>query len=100
MEEKIFQAIEGLNKRFDTLDTRCDTLETRFDTLESQVKENTNILKALEHSAEVNKAEHEQMTANISEINGAIKRINKDIAAIELITANNWSDLVHLKAIK
>lgn len=93
MEEKILQAFEGLNKRF-------DSLENRFDSLESQVKENTDILKALEHSAQVNKAEHEQMAANIIEISGEVKRIHKDVSAIELVTANNWSDIVHLKAIK
>lgn len=91
---------DSLETRFDTLETRFDTLETRFDSLESQVKENTNILRALEHSAQVNKAEHEQMTANIAEISGQVKKYDKNITAIELVTANNWSEIVHLKAIK
>jgi len=121
MEEKILQAIKDLNSRFDSLENRFDSLENRFDSLEdkfdslenrfdslgnrfdylkSQVKENTEILKALEHSAQVNKAEHEQMAINIAEISGEVKKINKKLAALELVTANNWSDIVHLKAIK
>ena len=114
MEEKILQAIKDLNNRFDTLENKFDSLEDRFDTLEnkfdslenrfdylkSQVKENAEILKALEHSAQVNKAEHEQMAINVAEISGEVKKINKKLAAIEMVTANNWSDIVHLKAIK
>ena len=40
------------------------------------------------------------MMIDIAETKGEVKAIRKDLSAIELITANNWSDIVKLKAIK
>lgn len=90
MEDKILQAIEGLKKDF----------EQKIDVLSSQVHENTQILKALEHSAQVNKAEHDKMTFDLVEISGEVKAMRKDLATVELVTANNWSDIVKLKSVK
>ena len=120
MEDKILQAIEGLrgdinqkidksieglrgdfnqkiNKSIEGL--RIDSNQ-KFDTLSSQVQENTQILKALEHLAQVNKAEHDMMTLDLAEISGEVKSIQKGLATVELVTANNWSDIVKLKSVK
>ena len=63
-------------------------------------KKNTQILKALEHLAQVNKAEHDMMTLDLAEISGEVKSIQKGLATVELVTANNWSDIVKLKSVK
>ncbi|MDR3587480.1 MAG: hypothetical protein P4L59_19530 [Desulfosporosinus sp.] len=90
MESKILKAIEGLREDFNG----------RFDALTSQVNENTQILKALEHLAQLNKAEHDKMLVDIAETKGEVIAIRKELSAVELITANNWSDIVKLKSIK
>jgi len=104
MEEKILQAIEGLkngfNQKFDNLSGQVNNLSGQFDNLSSQVQENTQILKALEHLAQVNKAEHDKMFFNIAEISGEIQTIRKDLSTVELITANNWGDIAKLKSVK
>ena len=142
MEEKILQALEGLNKRFDTMEERFDKLEGRFDVLEGrfdvleerfdvleerfdkleerfdklegrfdklegrfdsleiQVQENTQILKALEHSAQVNKAEHDKMNIEIAKFVGALKSVKSAVSAVEKITANNWNEIIELKETK
>jgi outer membrane murein-binding lipoprotein Lpp len=104
MEEKILQAIEGLknsfNQKFDNLSSQVDNLSSQVDILSSQVQENTQILKALEHLAQVNKAEHDKMSFDIAEISGEIKTIRKDLSTVELITANNWGDIAKLKSVK
>lgn len=90
MEDKILQAIEGLREDF----------KQKFDGLASQVHENTQILKALEHSAHVNKAEHDKMTFHLAEISTEVKSMRKDLSTVELVTANNWSDIAKLKSAK
>lgn len=90
MEDKILQAIEDLRNDF----------KQKFVTLSSQVQENTQILKALEHLAQVNKAEHDMMTLDLAEISGEVKSIQKGLSTVELVTANNWSDIVKLKSVK
>ncbi|OLN31766.1 hypothetical protein [Desulfosporosinus metallidurans] len=111
MENKILQAIEGLkndfNHKFDVLAEKVDnqgnqisTLAEKVDNQGNQIKENTQILKALEHLAQVDKAEHDKMSFNIAEISGEIKAIRKDLSNVEIITASNWGDLARLKAVK
>ena len=93
LEEKIFgvlnQLLDGQKK-----------LEDGQKKLENQVTENTQILKALEHAAQVNKAEIDKMSFDIAEIKGEVSAIRKDLSAVEIITAKNWSDINYLKAIK
>ena len=51
--------------------------------LKIQVSENTQILKSLEHSSEVNKAEHDKMSTDIAKIQGDTSKIRKDLSFVE-----------------
>jgi len=93
LEDRILQAIEGLSNQISALSEKVDNQG-------KQIKENTQILKALEHLAQVNKAEHDKMSFDIAEINGEIKAIRKDLLNVELITASNWGDIARLKSVK
>lgn len=97
LDRKIVKSIEGINGK---IDKSTEGLKQKFETLSSQVHENTQILKALEHLAQVNKAEHDKMTVDIAEISGEVKSIRKSLSTVELVTADNWSDIVKLKALK
>ncbi|HZK84973.1 MAG TPA: hypothetical protein VFC58_09905 [Desulfosporosinus sp.] len=115
MEAKILQAIEGLkndvNNKFDFLTNKVDglsgevkgltnkvdALSSKVDNQGNQIKENTQILKALEHLAQVNKAEHDKMSYNIAEISGEVKAMRKDLSNVEIITASNWGYIAKLK---
>jgi len=74
-QELVLVQFEKLNSRFDSLESRFDGLESRFDSLEIQVKENTQILKALEHVAEVNKSEHDRIFGDIRDIKGNVEMV-------------------------
>ena len=90
MEDKILKAIEDLRK----------DMNQKFDNQDKQLKEHTQILKALEHLAEVNKAEHDKMFFNMAEMSGEIKNMRKDLSTVEIMTANNWGDIAKLKSVK
>jgi hypothetical protein len=101
MKDKILQAIDGLNQKIDkSIGGLRDDFNQKFDSLGNQVHENTQILKALEHLAQVNKAEHDRMNFDLAEISSEVKSMRKDISTVELVTANNWSDIVKLKSVK
>lgn len=68
--------------------------------LKIQVSENTQILKSLEHSSEVNKAEHDKMSTDIAKIQGDTSKIRKDLSFVEQATAKNWEDIAELKIVK
>ena len=68
--------------------------------LKVQVTENTQILKALEHSSEVNKAEHDKIINDVAKVQGDVTGIKKDLSRVEVATANNWVDIATLKAVK
>lgn len=63
-------------------------------------EETYQIVKALEHSSEINKAEHDKMAIDISYIKGDIEALRKDISTVEIVTANNYADIAKLKAVK
>lgn len=65
MDKEILEILQRMEGRF-------DKLEGRIDCLESKVDENTQILRALEHSAQVNKAEHDKMADDIAHIMGDV----------------------------
>ena len=91
---------DNLENRFDNLENRFDNLENRFDNLESQTKENTEMLKSLLHSAEVNRAEHDKMMIGIAHLEGEVTSIKRDLSTVEVVTANNYAELAKLKTAK
>jgi len=93
LDHKIDKAIEGLNGKIDSLSDKVDNQGI-------QLKENTQILKALEHLAQVNKAEHDKMTFDLADIKGEVNSMRKDLSNVELITASNWGDIAKLKSVK
>ncbi|MBZ4494441.1 hypothetical protein M1I50_09610 [Clostridioides difficile] len=101
------QDIKGMKQ--DIADLKTGQIETnnRLDIVESQAKENTQILKALEHKADVSKAEHDKMSFDISRVQGDmtetkenIQEISNKLNTLETVTIDNWKDITKLKAIK
>lgn len=68
--------------------------------LEINTAENTQILKALEHATNVNKAERDKTSYDIAEIKGEIKGIRNDLITVEMVTSKNWNEIARLKSIK
>lgn len=78
-EEKILALLEGVINKIDKLESRFDNVEYRFDNLESQVKENTQVLKALEHKVDVIKAEQDNFTYQLAKISGDVHSIKSAV---------------------
>ena len=119
MENKILKAIKALDNKFEKelkflrTETKEELKLLRTETkeelklLRNQTKENTQILQALQHSAEVNKAEHDQMMIKLSKVEGSVEHVKidvtglrKDLSTMEIVTANNYADIAKLKAVK
>ena len=74
--EKLERMTNETNQRFDRLEQKVDALKSQFE-------------------------EHESKDANRHiEIMNEMASLRKDVSAVETITAKNWSDIVHLKAVK
>ncbi|ADL43384.1 Nucleopolyhedrovirus P10 family protein [Caldicellulosiruptor obsidiansis OB47] len=123
--ESLERRVESLERRVESLEKRMDALEARVERLELQVAENTQILKALEHLAQVNKAEHDNFTHQLARIEGLlsseisknkeehqllfvkteensekITRLEKDMVVIESVCGKNMQDIAFLKGVK
>lgn len=96
MEELLKQLIvevKGINTRLDRMEGRLDKVESRLDRMETEMKilkedqklmksqldENNSILKALEHKAEINKAEHDNFTIQLARIEGSVNEIKNEV---------------------
>ncbi|WP_271629217.1 coiled-coil domain-containing protein [Caldicellulosiruptor sp. DIB 104C] len=123
--ESLEKRVESLEKRVENLEKRVDSLEKRVEKLELQVAENTQILKALEHLAQVNKAEHDNFTHQLARMEGLLNsvisnnskehqalfkqteentqkivKLEKDMTIIESVCGKNMQDIAFLKGVK
>ena len=87
--EKILAKVEKIDSRFDKVDQRLEQMDSKFDKVDqrleqvnkdishikSQQKENTAILRALEHANEVNKAELDKLNINVAKLSGKTERV-------------------------
>lgn len=78
-----------------------------LENMQSQISENTQILKALEHKIDTIKAEQENMKHELAHISGDTKSIKSDIEImsndlnfIEVATGKNITDMANLKSVK
>lgn len=93
MENKILEILKSIQGQM-------STMQSDIKSIQSQIDEHTQILRALEHSSQVNKAEQDKISNNIAHIKGDIESIKKDITNVEVITASNWQDIAKLKSVK
>ncbi|APM40585.1 hypothetical protein [Clostridium kluyveri] len=91
----------------ETLSAIKQLLQEELSPIKSQLDENTQILKALEHKVDIVKAEQENMKHNLANISGDIQSIkkdvnilSKDVAFIETATGKNIMDIAYLKSAK
>ncbi len=68
--------------------------------IKSKQEETYQIVKALEHSAQANKADQDKMANDIVHIKGNVEALRKDLSTVEIVTANNYADIAKLKAVK
>ncbi|MEA4835973.1 MAG: hypothetical protein VB133_12640 [Anaeromusa sp.] len=98
-----FDALEGrfdnLEGRFDALEGRFDTLEGRFDNLEGQVRENTDLLKAIQHNTEVLNAKVEALTLTTAS-KDAVARLDAKFEVLNARLFQQEVEIHQLKAIK
>ncbi|MBU3114728.1 hypothetical protein [Clostridium lacusfryxellense] len=87
MNQEILKALSSL------LDEKLKPISIKLD-------ETYQIVRALEHSAEVNKAEHDKMANDIAHIKGGVESLRKDISTVEVVTASNYAYIAELKAVK
>ncbi|WP_461205616.1 hypothetical protein [Clostridium sp. DL1XJH146] len=100
VEKEILEILK--NMQSDMKNMQSDMKNMQSDIKEVKIKQNETyqIVKALEHSAEVNKAEHDKMANDIVHIKGEIEALRKDLSTVEIVTANNYADIAKLKAAK
>lgn len=64
------------------VNSRFDKLETEVDSIKSQQWENSQILRALEHKADVHKAEMDNLHHQLAKIEGTVNEIREDQKSI------------------
>jgi len=110
--QKIFNKLDHLDNRLGQVENRLGDVEDNLgnikeslDQVKSQQEENTQILSALEHKADVHKADMDNLGNEFSHLSGNQKKILKnleelrdDVEMISLNTAKNSLDIAKMKA--
>lgn len=100
MEKEILQILKELKSDMTSVKSDMTSMKSDITSMKSALNEHSEILRALEHKTDVISAEQENLKHTVAEVMGEVKSIRKDLSNLELITANNWSDIVKLKAVK
>jgi hypothetical protein len=74
-----------------------ELLDTKLEPIKSQLQENIEILKALEHNSEVSKAERDRLNNDIAHISGHLKSIDENIDAVKEVLGRHEVDITVLK---
>lgn len=74
-----------------------ELLQAELQPIKAQLKENTDILKALEHNSEVNTAERDKISNDIAHISGHLKSIDENIDAVKEVLGRHEVDITVLK---
>lgn len=72
-------------------------LKEELEPIKTKLDETYQIVKALEHSAEVNKAEHDKMGNDIAHMEGHLNNIDETIGAVKDIIGRHEVDISVLK---
>ena len=75
--DEILEILKGMQNSILGLKDDVNSLKDDVKSIKTQQQEDHLILKALEHSAEVNKAEHDKMSNDLAHIHGDINHINE-----------------------
>ena len=76
------------------------SIQSDIKSIKTTQEEHTLLLRDLEHKTDVILAEQENSKHETAEIKDELKDMRKDMNSVEIITANNWSYIAKLKAIK
>lgn len=98
--DHIDSRLDKVESRLDKIDSKLVKVDSRLNKLEAQVTENTQILRTVVHSLEINKAEHDNFNHDLSNVMGSVEEIKRDMYKVEEATASNWADIARLKQIK
>ncbi len=105
--DRIDKRFERVDKRFTGIDSRLDNMTLELKQIKVQQQENTNVLRALEHKADVHKAEIDKLANEVAQVSGNQKNIldnleelKTDVNLITVTTSKNTMDIARMKAIR
>jgi chromosome segregation ATPase len=90
----IKEELKPINERLDSMQNQIDSMQDQINSMQdqiysvqnevslikAQVEENTQILRVLEHKAEINKAEHDNFALQLANIEGNVNKIKNAVA--------------------
>lgn len=78
-----------------------------LEVMQTQLDENTQILKALEHNSTEHKALLDQLNVRVASVEGKLETLTskvdtiaKDLNFVEVATGKNITDIAYLKSVK
>lgn len=88
---------EDLKAIRELLKEELEPIKNNVKTIKVQQEEDHKILKALEHSSEVSKAERDRLNNDIAHISGHLKSIDENIDAVKEVLGRHEVDITVLK---
>ena len=92
--------VSGLKEDMSGVKKDVSGLKEDMDYMKITLKEQGQILNALEHKLDVVKAEQENMKHDVNKLVGKAEGMENILSIVEAATAHNWNEIVKLKSVK
>jgi len=92
--------LSGVKSDLSNVKSDLSNVKSDLKSIKSQQEESISILRALEHKADINKAEHDKLFNDIANLTGSVENMRKDLSAVEVVTARNMENIAQLKLVK
>lgn len=100
MDKEILDILKSMQNDMKSMQSDMKSMQGDIKSIKTTQEEHTRLLRALEHKTDIISVEQENLKHEVAEIQGEVKGLRKDMSGVEIITANNWSDIAKLKAVK
>ncbi|OAA94156.1 hypothetical protein [Clostridium coskatii] len=77
MDKETNQIFQLVLQKLDNIDLRFDNIEKRLDNMEKRQDEIYNVVKAIEHSNNVRKAEMDNLTHKVAHVEGTVNGVGE-----------------------
>lgn len=98
--KNVASRLDGIDNRFDNIDNHLAGIDNRLEAIDNRLTSVEVELKEVHRKTDIIYNQTANLTEFRTETNQNFTSLRRDMTAVEAVTAKNWSDIAHLKAIK
>ncbi len=98
--DKRLSQVESKTNKIDDIEAKVNSIQGDVSSIKGQQNENNKILRALEHKADVHRAEMDNLIHDVADLQGGMEDIKSKFDLIDELVTRNKLDIINLRKTK